>query len=113
MKNKGELVIDALRAMRDVCGGPNNDSWRRTLVITGDNCYPDTPARAVGTAWVLDAFDPKQDLCPLIHELVIYKGFVIYRDATYPKGQDSARMTHRKALSCFLEECWPGLFKRD
>ena len=111
MKNKGELTLDALRAMRAVYGGPNNDSWHRTLAITGDENFPDTPARAVGTARLLGRFDRKLDMCPLVYELVIYKSFVVYRNMNeHDNFVGSRKMTHREGLSWFINKCWEEFF---
>ena len=96
MKNRGELVLDALRSMRAVYGGPNTDSWHRMLTITGDKNSPDKPARAIGIAGLLGKFDSKQGRCPLIYELVIYKGFVIYRSLGGFEGVK--KMAHRKGF---------------
>ncbi|MEK7202322.1 MAG: hypothetical protein AAB669_02250 [Patescibacteria group bacterium] len=107
MKNKGELVLEALHAMRDVYGAP--ERGRLTLTITGDSNSPDKPNnRAIGTAWLLGKFDPKLDMCPLVSELVVYRGFVVFRifDGLGEVG-GAQKLTHRKGFAWFIDECWP------
>lgn len=106
MKNEGELVLEALHALRAVYGNPSKSIGQ--LVITGDSNAPSKPSRAIGTAWVLGKFDPKLDMRPIVHELVIYRGFSVYRKLDESEADYiGERMSHRKGLAWFVDDCWP------